>query len=138
MIAPVYRCPPGGNVSPPLTWTPGTRSYAVTLAHASSLHWQLWDVPPEVTSLPRDVAKAAMPPVPAGTTQSQGKLEGVDLFGYIGPCPQSATLSTYPFTVYALDVARLPVTAQTPTAAVLAALKAAALGTAVLIVTARK
>jgi phosphatidylethanolamine-binding protein (PEBP) family uncharacterized protein len=85
------------------------------------------------------VAKLAMPPIPAGTTQSQGKLEGVDLFGYIGPCPQSATLSTYPFTVYALDVARLPVTAQTPTAAVLlAALKAAALGTAVLTVTARK
>jgi Raf kinase inhibitor-like YbhB/YbcL family protein len=141
-IAALYRCPPDPNLSPPLSWTPGpagTRSYAVTLAHGTAIHWQLWDIPAEVTSLPQDVAKVAMPPLPAGSKQSSTGTNGVSTSGYIGPCPQSATVSQYPYTVYALKVATLPgVTAASTPKVVLGALEANSLGTAVLTVNGHK
>jgi Raf kinase inhibitor-like YbhB/YbcL family protein len=141
-IAAMYRCPPDANISPPLSWTPGpagTRSYAITLAHATSIHWQLWDIPAEVTSLPKDVAKVAMPPVPAGAKQTQTGTNGEMTAGYIGPCPQSATVSLYPYTVYALKVATLPgVTPASTPKAVADAIKANTLATAVLTVNGHK
>lgn len=138
----MYRCPPNANLSPPLSWTPGpagTKSYAVTLAHTNTVHWQLWDIPGDVTSLPKDVAKVAMPPVPAGSKQSSTGTNGVMTPGYIGPCPTTPAVSMYQYTVYALKVANLPgVTPASSPAAVTAALKANTLATAMLIVIGHK
>jgi Raf kinase inhibitor-like YbhB/YbcL family protein len=137
-IAPMYRCPPNANISPPLSWTPGpagTKSYAVTLAHAASIHWQLWDIPEGTTSLPMDIAKAATPPTPPGSKQSTPGLENLNNFGYIGPCPKSAAVSQYPFTVYALKVDALGLPPQTSPADVAKAIKANAIANAVLTVT---
>jgi Raf kinase inhibitor-like YbhB/YbcL family protein len=108
-VAPMYRCRTE-NLSPPLAWTPGppgTRSYAITMAHNAALHWALWDIPVTTTSLPMDVAKVPMPPVPAGSKQAKPNVDGSTWYGYSGPCPGGPN-QTYDFIVYALDVPVLP------------------------------
>jgi phosphatidylethanolamine-binding protein (PEBP) family uncharacterized protein len=118
-IAKMYMCK-HENLSPPLTWTPGpagTLSYAVTMLHAPALHWVLWDIPAGTTSLPADIAKMPMPPVPAGSKQAKPNIDGATFYGYTGPCP--ATASHYEYIVHALKVASLPgVTSESTTAAV--------------------
>lgn len=109
MIPLTYRCMQQ-NISPPLRWTPGpvgTKSYAVILLQAGTpIRWQLWDIPPGITSLAMNVAKAAKPSQPPGSKQS--KMEGATLFGYNGPCPPSTSPSTFVFVVYALKETILP------------------------------
>jgi Raf kinase inhibitor-like YbhB/YbcL family protein len=108
-IATMYRCK-FANVSPPLSWgagPAGTQSYAVTLAHTTSLHWMLWDIPVTTTSLPMGVERKPMPVVPAGAQQDEPGLDGSTWFGYTGPCPSGAR-TMYLFAVYALDVPSLP------------------------------
>lgn len=122
-IAKLYMCK-HENLTPPLAWTPGppgTLSYAVTMLHAPALHWVLWDIPAATTSLPMDVAKMPMPPVPAGSKQAKPNIDGATWYGYTGPCP--ATASHYEYIVHALKVATLPgVTPESSTAAVNAAI----------------
>jgi Raf kinase inhibitor-like YbhB/YbcL family protein len=106
----MYRCG-SVNISPPLGWTPGpagTKSYAVVMAHTTSLHWILWDISPEITSLPEKIERAAEPPIPAGGKQVKPNLDGATWFGYTGPCPHGAN-QRYDYFVYALDVATLGV-----------------------------
>jgi Raf kinase inhibitor-like YbhB/YbcL family protein len=132
VVPPVYRCT-DQNVSPPLSWTPGpagTQSYAVDMVHVAadmSIHWAMWDIPANVTSLPMGVERASNPTVPAGSKQAKPGIDGSTWFGYTGPCPGSAG-QQYEFSVRAIDVATLPgVTVQSTTADVVAAMQAHAL-----------
>jgi Raf kinase inhibitor-like YbhB/YbcL family protein len=139
VIDPKYRCKTA-NLSPPLSWTPGpagTKSYAVTMNHNAALHWLLWDIPLDTSSLPEAVARMAAPPVPAGSKQNMTGTDGANWYGYTGPCPGGTTsggsFTNYPFTVYALKVASLPgVTSQSSSAQIKAAIDAATLAKATL------
>jgi Raf kinase inhibitor-like YbhB/YbcL family protein len=141
IIALKYRCRTE-NVSPPLSWTPGppgTKSYAVTMIHTPSLHWAIYDIPADVTSLPEDVAKVAEPPVPAGSKQVKPNVDGSTWFGYSGPCPGGTSLQRYDYTVYALSVEKLQggITPQSTIREADTAIKAVDLASATLTATAR-
>ena len=108
VIERMYRCRTE-NISPPFSWTPGpagTKSYAIMMHHMNAPHWMMWDIPANVTSLPMAVARAAMPPVPAGAKQAKPNVDGSTWYGYSGPCPGSPNRQ-YDFDVYALDVPTL-------------------------------
>jgi Raf kinase inhibitor-like YbhB/YbcL family protein len=136
-----YRCQgesTGGNVSPPLSWTPGpatTKSYAVTMRSAGSPHWALWDIPADVTSLPEKIERLPTPPVPAGSKQCKVDVDGSSWYGYAGACPMGGTnLRPYYFEVFALKVDKLPgVTTESDLTQVNAAIMANQVGKATLI-----
>ncbi len=99
----------GTDVSPPLSWTAGpegTKSYAIVFADESNglTHAAIYDIPADVTSLPKDVDKKHEPSVPAGAKQPKSFRSTV--YGWAGPCPTGK--HTYVFTVYALGIDRLP------------------------------
>ena len=106
-----YRCN-FEDVSPPLSWTPGpptTKSYAVTMRSEGSPHWALWDISPDVTSLPEKIERLAMPPVPAGAKQCKPNVDMSTWYGYAGACPMGGSnLRRYYFAVFALKVDKLP------------------------------
>jgi Raf kinase inhibitor-like YbhB/YbcL family protein len=124
----------GDGVSPPLSWTAGpsgTMSYAIVFADKANggtkLHWIIWDIPAATTSLPEALPLQAQLSNPAGAQQwglSNQK-------GYFGPCPGGNT-HPYEFDLYALDVAKLGLTAGTGTslASVVTAIKNHDLATA--------
>ncbi|MHC5157988.1 MAG: YbhB/YbcL family Raf kinase inhibitor-like protein [Planctomycetota bacterium] len=95
----------GQDISPPLAWEGvpgGTKSIALINDDPDApmgtwVHWLLWNLPPEVTSL--DEA------VPADATLPNGAQQGKTDFGstgYGGPAPPSG-VHRYFFKVYALD-----------------------------------
>lgn len=98
----------GADRSPPLSIgnvPEGTASIALVVDDPDApdgpfTHWLLWDVPPDVSSIP-----AAVPTTPTveslgGATQGENDFGDV---GYRGPCPPSGSTHTYRFTLYALD-----------------------------------
>jgi Raf kinase inhibitor-like YbhB/YbcL family protein len=98
--------------SPALSWTgapAGTMSFAVLLRDRTYMdyeHWTIYDIPASTTSLPEMVPVGAAPAAPAGAKQAPNAL-GLTGPGYYGPCGASG-VNMYEFTVYALDVAMLP------------------------------
>lgn len=99
----------GADVSPPLSWTAGpegTKSYAIVFADASNglTHAAIYDIPADVTSLPKNVEKKHEPAVPAGAKQPKSFRSTV--YGWAGPCPTGK--HTYVFTLYAVSVDALP------------------------------
>lgn len=107
---------PGQNRTPPLSWTPGppgTQSYVVVMRDRDFrpagfedglIHWAIFDIPADVTSLPAGIPDGPTVSDPAGA--QQGRVQGSEFFGYFGPCsPES--VNTYRFTVYAMPVANL-------------------------------
>lgn len=99
----------GTDVSPPLSWTEGpegTKSYAIVFADESNglTHAAIYDIPADVTSLPKNVEKKHEPSVPAGAKQPKSFRSTV--YGWAGPCPTGK--HTYVFTVYALGIDALP------------------------------
>jgi Raf kinase inhibitor-like YbhB/YbcL family protein len=77
------------DISPQISWSPGppgTQSYVVTMFDTDAptgvgfWHWLVFNIPPDVTSLPLDATKN-MPP---GAIQGYGDA-GVS--AYHGPCP---------------------------------------------------
>ena len=109
----------GGNSSPPLEWhgaPKGTKSFVVTLFDRDERstpsgwwHWVVYDLPETVTSLPLAAGAAHSRSLPAGALQGRSDL-GED--AYHGPCPAKGDPPhRYVFTVYALNVAKLPVPA---------------------------
>ncbi len=92
---------PGGDTSPQLTWSPAAKSaksYAVILFDetASFTHWGIYNIAPNVTSLP----------VNAGANGTTFGSQITNDFGdvqYDGPCPPPGLVHKYVFTVYALD-----------------------------------
>jgi len=100
----------GADVSPPLAWNgapQGTKSFALVIDDPDApdpnapkttfVHWVLYDVPANVTTLPEAVTPASLP---------KGAREGKNDFkqvGYKGPCPPVGE-HRYFHKVYALDV----------------------------------
>jgi Raf kinase inhibitor-like YbhB/YbcL family protein len=115
----------GGNRSPHLKWTDapaGTKSFAVLCfdpdAPTGSGFW-LWvvvNIPPDVTELPLDAGNPASGKLPAGALQVRTDFGKP---GYGGPCPPEGDHShRYFFTVHAVSMDKLPVTADTAAAVV--------------------
>lgn len=107
----------GGNVSPALEWSgapPGTESFVLTLFDRDELstpsgwwHWVVYDLPKSVDRLPMGAGAEHSRKLPRGAQQGRSDL-GKD--AYHGPCPAKGDAPhRYVFTVYAVNVARLPV-----------------------------
>lgn len=102
----------GDNVSPDLTWSgapPGTKSYAITIWDPDAptgvgfVHWLLFNIPGDVTSLPAGAGSRR----DAGVRATHGTNDfGTRDFG--GSCPPPGDPPHhYHLTVYALDVDKL-------------------------------
>ena len=112
-VANVFGCK-GDNISPSLKWTGApsdTKSFAINLYDPDAptgsgfWHWVVFNIPPSVTSLPKDAGDVKKNLMPAGVIQSRTDF-GVD--GYGGMCPpQGAPPHRYILTVYAVDEDKL-------------------------------
>jgi Raf kinase inhibitor-like YbhB/YbcL family protein len=107
---------PGSDVSPHLSWSghpPEARSFAVT-CHDPDIptgsgfwHWVLFDIPSDVTELPRGAATVGAVSVPPDARHVRND---AGTFGYLGPAPDKGDdPHRYVFAVHALDCARLGV-----------------------------
>jgi Raf kinase inhibitor-like YbhB/YbcL family protein len=107
----------GGNTSPELHWSgapAGTLSFVVTLFDPDERstpsgwwHWIVYDLPPVTESLPKGAGVLKSTLLPAGALQGRSDL-GEN--AYHGPCPaRGDPPHRYTFTIYALNVAKLPV-----------------------------
>ena len=107
----------GGNRSPHLAWSDvpaGTKSFAVVLHDPDAptsggfYHWVLFNIPGDVRELAFGAGTAAI--------ETTGAMHGHSDFGthdYGGPAPPPGPAHHYNFTLYALDVDRLPLDATT-------------------------
>jgi len=110
-----YTCD-GADISPPLSWGPlpkGVKSVLIIMYDPDApkgvfYHWVLYDVPPNITSLP-----PAIPPKPVTRYGLQG-INSFGRYGYGGPCPPPGSTHRYVIAVLALNTVlklRGPVTA---------------------------
>ncbi len=125
--------PGGTNTSIPYEWRnapQGTKSYALVLIDRAPVahdwvHWAVYDIPSTATSLPAGAASAGLP---------VGAKELKNTFGtqgYGGPQPPAGTgRHPYEATLYALDVATLPIGASATVAQLEAAMTSHILDTA--------
>ena len=109
-----YTCD-GTDLSPPITWEgvpSGTKSFALIMDDPDAPvgtfnHWVLYDLPAETKGLPEGVSKEP--------TLSDGAKQGISSFrraGYGGPCPPRGPAHRYFFTLYALDIQTLGLSAK--------------------------
>ena len=115
----------GGNRSPQLRWEDapeGTKSFAVLCFDPDAptgsgfWHWVVVNIPPTVTELPLDAGNPAANRLPAGALQVRTDFGKP---GYGGPCPPAGDHPhRYLFTVHAVSMDRLPVSADTSAAVV--------------------
>jgi hypothetical protein len=115
----------GGNRSPHLAWEgapAGTKSFAVTCFDPDAptgsgfWHWVVVNVPPSVTTLALDAGNPAGGKLPAGALQVRTDFGKP---GYGGPCPPAGDHPhRYLFTVHAVSMDALPVSADTSAAVV--------------------
>jgi Raf kinase inhibitor-like YbhB/YbcL family protein len=98
----------GGNVSPPLTWSPvkQARAYAVIVQDPDShgqpfVHWLIWNIPAGLSSLPTGLPNQALLQDPQGTDQGRNDDGGI---GWHGPNPPPGDPPHhYHFQAFALD-----------------------------------
>jgi Raf kinase inhibitor-like YbhB/YbcL family protein len=132
----------GGNASPPLEWSgapKGTQSFVVTLFDRDERstpsgwwHWVVYDISKNTDKLPMGAGAEHSTLLPAGAIQGRSDL-GED--AYHGPCPAKGDPPhRYVFTVYALNVAKLPVPADSSGAMVTSVVQDHLLAKAVFIV----
>lgn len=105
----------GNNTSPELRWErapKGTKSFAVTVYDPDAptgsgwWHWVIFNIPPDMTSLPAGAGKPESGGAPQGSIQS---MTDFGQPGYGGPCPPPGDKPhRYIFTVYALKADQLP------------------------------
>ncbi|MEW6639472.1 MAG: YbhB/YbcL family Raf kinase inhibitor-like protein [Pseudomonadota bacterium] len=105
----------GGNMSPALSWSgapAGTKSFAVTVYDPDAptgsgwWHWVVFNIPPDVTSLPKNAGDVRAKLAPKGAIQSRTDFGSR---GYGGPCPPPGDKPhRYQITVFAVDVGKLP------------------------------
>jgi Raf kinase inhibitor-like YbhB/YbcL family protein len=108
----------GKNVSPALKWEgapKNTKSFAVTVYDPDAptgsgwWHWIILNIPANITSLSKNAGDPAAGLAPAGSIQCKTDF-GTN--GYGGACPPAGDKPhRYQFTVYALDVEKLPLDA---------------------------
>jgi Raf kinase inhibitor-like YbhB/YbcL family protein len=136
----VFGCT-GGNLSPALQWSgapAGTKSFVVTLFDPDERstgsgwwHWVVYDLPANVSNLPKGAGAEHSSVLPLGTQQGRTDL-GND--AYHGPCPDKGQPPHhYRFTVYALSVPKLDVPPEASGAMVTSTAKEKLLGRAVFI-----
>jgi Raf kinase inhibitor-like YbhB/YbcL family protein len=106
----------GNNVSPDLSWEgapEGTRSFALTMYDPDAptgsgwWHWVVYDIPANVTSLPRGAGAAGGAGLPAGAKMGRTDF-GTKEYGGAAPPPGHGP-HRYIFTLYALNVDKLDV-----------------------------
>jgi Raf kinase inhibitor-like YbhB/YbcL family protein len=99
----------GDNLSPPLRWTPieGAGAYAIVLEDPDApretpfVHWLIWNIPGEATSLPEGVPNNAELVSPQGARQGRND-NGSE--GYFGPHPPAGHgVHHYHIQIFALD-----------------------------------
>ena len=101
----------GKNLSPQLSWSgapKGTEAFAI-LAYDPDAptgsgwwHWQLVNIPKDVTSLATGVGDPSKNLLPAGSMQMTNDF---GLKGFGGPCPPAGQgAHHYQFTIYALSI----------------------------------
>jgi Raf kinase inhibitor-like YbhB/YbcL family protein len=127
----------GGNHSPALSWSgepAATKSFAVTMYDPDAptgrgwWHWTVFNIPAGVHSLPADAGAAGSALLPAGAREGRTDF---GLSHYTGPCPPVGDKPHhYIVTVYALNVAHLPLNADASGAEVGFVLRSNALATA--------
>jgi Raf kinase inhibitor-like YbhB/YbcL family protein len=109
-IPATYTCS-GADISPPLTIQDvpdGVASLALVVDDPDApagtfVHWLLWNVPADATTLPEAVAAGAMASI-HGVEARQGR-NGFGKLGYGGPCPpRGRGAHRYRFQLYALDL----------------------------------
>ncbi len=115
----------GDNQSPALRWSglpKGTQSLAITLYDPDAptgsgwWHWVVYNLPPTSDGLAAGAGSGDGKGLPAGAVQGRTDY-GVAAFG--GACPPAgAKAHRYQLTLYALDVAQLPVPAEASAAMV--------------------
>ena len=131
----------GGNFSPSLAWSDApaaTRSFAVTLYDPDAptgsgwWHWVVYDIPAGVRGLATGAGAPSGLLLPRGAHQARNDYGAP---GYGGPCPPAGDKPhRYVFTVYALDVPSLGVTANASAALIGLNLHAHAIAAASLVI----
>ena len=114
--ASVFGCD-GKNISPELHWTNtplGTKSFAITVYDPDAptgsgwWHWVVFNIPVTTTSLPSDFGNTAK-------KQALSAVQSITDYGSVGfggACPPKGDKAhRYVFTVYALSVDKLPLSA---------------------------
>ena len=128
------------NLSPPLIWTPvaGAAAYAIIVEDPDAprdlpfVHWLIWNIPGEATSLPEGLPNGPSLGLIGGATQGRNDNGTV---GYFGPRPPVGHgMHRYHFQIFAL-AERLPFGPNTPLADLVNALKGDSLASDDLIVT---
>ncbi len=104
----------GNNVSPALNWSgapKGTKSFALSVYDPDAptgsgfWHWVVFNIPADVTSLPKGAGDPKSDAAPKGAVQSRTDF-GTP--GYGGPCPPKGDKPhRYQFTIFALDTDKL-------------------------------
>ena len=116
----------GQNISPALAWsgTPpkGTKSFALTVYDPDAptgsgfWHWVVINIPATATSLPKNAGDPKGSAAPAGALQTRTDF-GVP--GWGGPCPPKGDKPhRYIFTIFAVDLDKLPLPGPDVSAAV--------------------
>ena len=129
----------GGNVSPALAWRgapPGTKSFVLTMFDPDAptgsgfWHWVVANIPATATGLVTGASRTNK--MPAGSLETRNDTGAV---GYAGPCPPAGTPAhRYVFTLFAMKVDKLDLTADASGALVGFNTRANALGAATLTV----
>jgi Raf kinase inhibitor-like YbhB/YbcL family protein len=112
-VADVFGCK-GGNVSPAIKWSgapSGTKSFAVSIYDPDAptgsgfWHWVVFNIPANVSELPKGAGDPKSGKMPAGAVQSRTDF---GMPGYGGPCPPPGDKPhRYHITVFAVDVDHL-------------------------------
>jgi len=112
-VANLFGCK-GGNVSPELKWSgapAGAKSFAVTIYDPDAptgsgfWHWVVFNIPANVTELPKGAGDPKAGSMPSGAVQSRTDF-GIQSYG--GPCPPPGDKAhRYIITVFAVDVDHL-------------------------------
>ncbi|MER3546785.1 MAG: YbhB/YbcL family Raf kinase inhibitor-like protein [Rhodanobacteraceae bacterium] len=135
----VYTRCGGGNVSPQLEWRDApknVKSYAVTVfdpdAGGGFWHWIAFNIDVGAHGLNSGAGTPHSGNAPGDTVQFTNDFGD---HGYSGPCPPPGKPHHYVFTVYALDVPVLPVSAAASSQDAVQAIRKHAIATATLTAT---